>query len=105
MFETKDYGKVGETSYLARVHFDDGDWVYSKDGPQRHCPSLAEAERWLKKQLASRDAGWWGLVEKGTWVEDTFIDHGGFGKVFDASWEIDESFEFEALFAGVATNA
>ena len=87
----------GDTTFIARTHLNNGEWVYSKDGPRQEFATLASAEQWLERalrDLRENDDRWWGTIDKGTYRDTSFRD-ARYGRVKDTTWEPDSEFYWE----------
>lgn len=102
MPETKNYAKVGMTTYKAYTYFDNGSDVFAKYGPSAELPNEAAALDWIKSSLKystehhnqitgqpmadTPDGYWHGSIERGTYQDESY-DY-----LRDANWEQNGSY-------------
>lgn len=90
--ETKYRDRLGTSTFKAFTFLDDGADVYADYGASEEHDTLAGAQSWAETILAlapvhdGESGGWWARIEKGTYVDDSFIDE-GLGRILHASWE------------------
>jgi hypothetical protein len=90
MPSTKDYEKLGYTTYVAALYGDDGDNPYRADLCHREFFSKAAAERWVRETLPREQKATTltvhGSIRQGVYEDNSFDDN-DYGRVRDAVWE------------------
>ncbi|MGQ0574355.1 MAG: hypothetical protein ACT4RN_09145 [Pseudonocardia sp.] len=92
--ETREYAKVGKTTWRAEIMLDDGEDPRARYLASAEYPNRGLAKAWVNRTLPTfrpqvEGERPWVELRRGTYVDDSF-DDGEFGHVGDASWEADE---------------
>ena len=98
MPETRDYAKVGKTTWRCEILLDDGEDPRSRHLASAERPNLGLAKAWANRTLPTFNPQqprrpWtggrpWVELRRGTYRDESFSDD-EFGHVSDAAWEAD----------------
>lgn len=106
---TINYQKLGNTTWRTALYFDNGHEAFADQIAGPELPNMGLAKAWVNRNLPLQristagvpphpSAHWWGRIERGTYVDDSFTD------VLNADWEKDDATSGAELYAILATD-
>lgn len=110
-----DYQKLGHTTWRTTLYFDNGHESFAGQVAGPDLPNMGLAKAWVNRNLPLQriltagvsthsSAHWWGRIERGTYVDDSFTDVLTADCVLNADWEKDSAISGAELYAIVATD-